>query len=219
MSDIYAFVSGPLVWIAFGVFLFGWLGKLAHQIVLAKNKDPEVLIYFDWKFAARSILMWLLPFKARSWRMDPVFTAATFIFHLCLLIVPIFLSAHVILLERAWGINYWTLSDSAADIMTIIVLVCCLFFAFRRWRNPTRRFVGRFQDWLVLVLVAIPFLTGFLAYHQIGPYQPLIILHVLAGEALLMALPFTRFAHVLLAVPMRGYIGSEFGGVRKAKDW
>jgi nitrate reductase gamma subunit len=219
MTDIYAFVSGPLVWVAFGVFLFGSLGKLAHQIALARRKDPEVLLYFDWRFALRSILAWLLPFKARSWRMDPSFTVATFLFHIFLLAAPIFLSAHVILLEQAWGVSYWTLSDWAADSMTLIVLACCLFFAVRRWRNPTRRFVGSFQDWLVLILVVLPFLTGFLAYHQIGPYLPLIILHVLTGEALLMALPFTRFAHVLLALPMRGYIGSEFGGVRKAKDW
>lgn len=219
MHTLYAFISGPLVWIAFLVLIGGTLGRIVEQVLVARRRDPEVLQYFDLKFALRSILIWLVPFLARSWRMNPALTAATFVFHILVLAVPIFLSAHVIIIKQAWGLEYWTLDDTLADILTLVVLTCCLFFGLRRLWDPTRRFVSSYQDWLVLVLVGLPFLTGFLAYHQIGPYSLMVILHILSGEALLMALPFTRFSHVLLALPMRGYIGSEFGKVRKAKDW
>ena len=75
------------------------------------------------------------------------------------------------------------------------------------------------MDWVVLALVFLPFFTGFLAYHQIGPYKFMIILHIISGEAMLAAIPFTRLSHMLFTPFARAYMGSEFGAVRKVKDW
>ena len=41
----------------------------------------------------------------------------------------------------------------------------------------------------------------------------------LVGEAVLVALPFTRLAPALLVPCTRAYMGSEFGGVRHVPDW
>jgi nitrate reductase gamma subunit len=67
--------------------------------------------------------------------------------------------------------------------------------------------------------VAAPFITGFLVYYQWFGYQTLLILHILSGEIMLVAIPFTRLSHMLFAPLTRAYMGSEFGGVRHAKDW
>lgn len=123
MHDIYAFVSGPLVWISVAVFLFGSLYRLLSMFFLAKKKDAVSLAYMDWKFSLRSILNWLIPFRALGWRKNPALTAVTFVFHLCLVAAPIFLSAHVIMVRESWGIGWWTLSDSTADAMTILVKI------------------------------------------------------------------------------------------------
>jgi hypothetical protein len=72
---------------------------------------------------------------------------------------------------------------------------------------------------MILFLVALPFLTGLLAYHQIFDYPTMIILHVLAAELLLVLIPFTWLSHLLLYPMVRGYMGSEFGAVRHVKDW
>jgi nitrate reductase gamma subunit len=61
--------------------------------------------------------------------------------------------------------------------------------------------------------------TGFWAYHQFPAYRLMFILHMLSGEFVLAAIPFTRLSHMLYAVFTRGYIGSEFGAVRHARDW
>ena len=45
------------------------------------------------------------------------------------------------------------------------------------------------------------------------------ILHILSGEVLLVAIPFTRLSHMLFAPLTRSYMGSEFGNVRNARDW
>jgi len=219
MHTWYTLATGPLAWLAFSIFVLGSVGKLVYMTMLARKKDPAVLTYLDWRFSLRSIISWLIPFRARSWRMNPVLTIVTFVFHILILVIPIFLSAHVLLWDQFWGLSFWTLNDSLADLLTILVLVICVYFAVRRFRDPNVRFVSTPRDWLILGLVALPFLTGFLAYHQIFDYQVMVVAHILAGEVLLASIPFTRLSHMVYALPMRAYIGSEFGAVRQSRDW
>jgi nitrate reductase gamma subunit len=219
MHSIYTFVTGPLVWVAFLVFIGGLAGKFVYLTSLAKNKDPYVFSYLSLKYALRSIFMWLIPFSTRSMRINPVMTIVTFAFHICLIITPIFLLAHVIMFEEAWGVSWWTLPDAVADVMTWVVLAGIVFFVVRRRIVPEARYVTGPKEFVILALVALPFLTGFLAYHQIFDYQTMIILHVLAGEAMLVAIPFTWLSHVMLYPMIRGYMGSEFGAERHVKDW
>jgi hypothetical protein len=71
----------------------------------------------------------------------------------------------------------------------------------------------------LLGMVVTPFLTGFVAYHQWFDYPLFLVLHILSGEILLMAIPFTRLSHMLFSPFTRAYMGSEFGNVRHARDW
>ena len=45
------------------------------------------------------------------------------------------------------------------------------------------------------------------------------IAHILSGEIMIAAIPFTRLIHMIFFPFTRGYIGSEFGGIRHARDW
>jgi nitrate reductase gamma subunit len=147
-------------------------------------------------------------------------TVVTFLFHFCLFVTPVFLSAHNILWLRAWYIKWWTLPEGLADFMTLIVMLCCVFFFLRRIIAREVRFVTYPSDFFILAIVFLPFFTGFIAYHQLFlPYKALIVIHILFGEIVLMAIPFTRLAHMLFSVFTRAYTGSEFGMVRHAKDW
>jgi len=57
----------------------------------------------------------------------------------------------------------------------------------------------------------LPFITGFLAAHNIGNYDFWVIVHVLCGEAMLIAVPFTKLSHFVLFFMSRGQIGMDFG--------
>lgn len=219
MHTIYDFVTGPLAWIAFAIFIMGSIFQLIKIFLLTRKKDPVVLQYFSLKYALRSILHWIIPYIALSWKKDPLLTAATFIFHICLILVPIFLGAHVLLWELSWEVTFWTLPNTVADIMTVLVVLACIFFALRRLSQPHVRFVTSSRDWIVLLIVALPFISGFLAYHQLFAYKSIIILHILSGELFLAAIPFTRLSHMFYAPLIRAYTGSEFGAVRQARDW
>ena len=216
---IYGFIAGPLMWLAFIVFLAGSVYRIGNMFFLINRREPFIYSYFSLPYALRSILHWIIPFGTTSWRMHPVTTVMTFAFHLCLLIAPVFVTAHLVMLNHAWNISWASLPALAADLMTLIVIFCCLFFLGRRIYRREVRYLTTPSDYALLALAAAPFITGFLAYHQAGDYRLWVILHMLSGQLMLMAVPFTRLSHMLFGVFTRAYTGSEFGAVRNARDW
>jgi nitrate reductase gamma subunit len=219
MHNVYNFVSGPLAWVAFIIFIGGSLYRLIQMIILVHKKEKFIYTYMSWKYSLRSILHWSTPFATENMRRHPFLTIVTFAFHFCLLATPVFLLAHVILVDESWNLSWWTLPDGAAEIMTLIVIAGCVFFLIRRLVRPEVQYVTSASDYLILAIVAAPFITGFLAYFQWFGYQILVILHIIAGEIMLVAIPFTRLSHMWFAPLTRAYMGSEFGGVRHARDW
>ncbi|MGB5424626.1 MAG: respiratory nitrate reductase subunit gamma, partial [Desulfobacterales bacterium] len=199
MREIYNFVSGPLAWLAFILFFGGCLYRLVRLFMLVKEKEPFIFTYMSWKYSLRSIFHWIIPFGTVNWRRHPVLTVVTFVFHIALVIAPIFLLAHVILLDEALNLSWWALPDAWVDVLTVVVIIGCVFFLVRRLTQPEVKFVTSASDFVILTIVAAPFITGFIAYHQWIDYPVMMILHVVAGEVLLVAMPFTRLSHMLLS--------------------
>ena len=219
MHSLYNFVSGPLVWLAFIIFIGGCLYRLITLIVLVHTKEKFIYSYMSWKYGLRSIVRWSTPFATENMRRHPVMTIVAYVFHICLILTPIFLLAHVTLVDESWDLSWWTLPDALAAIMTLMVIGACVFFLVRRLVNPEVQYVTSASDYILLAIVAAPFITGVLVYYQWFGYQTLLLLHILSGEIMLVAIPFTRLSHMLFAPLTRAYMGSEFGGVRHARDW
>lgn len=215
---MYDFVSGPLVWGAF--ILFG--GGLAYQFIRmlrTAKKDKVVYPYMSLKHGLRSLLHWLVPFASRNMRMRYETTIVTFAFHICLLLLPIFLTAHIVMFSFAWGPQWGTLSERTSDWLTVLVILAAFFFLARRWMLPEVRFVTDWSDYLLLAVAVAPFVTGFVAHHQWFNYETMVVIHMISGVVMLAAIPFTRLNHMLFFPFTRAYMGSEFGAVRNAKDW
>lgn len=219
MIEIYTFVSGPLAWFAWAVFIFGSIYRLVSMYNLAKAKDGSSLAYMSLRYGLRSIFRWLIPFSTMGWKSDPLMTVTTFVFHIGFLLVAVFLGAHVVVWDTAFGVSWWSLPDQYGDIVSFVVIAACAVFAVRRLMLPHVKSVTRGKDWFALLLVVLPFVTGVLAYHQVGPSLLMTTLHVLFGELLIALIPFTRLSHALFVVFTRAYMGSEFGGVRHVQDW
>ena len=215
---MYEFSRGPLVWIAFAVFIGGTIYRIV-KIYQDSKKERVVHPYMSLNHGVRSIVHWLVPFGSRNMRMRPMFTVMSFLFHICLLLTPIFLLGHVMLFEQSWGVSWWTLPDGLANVMTILVVIVVMVFALRRLAHPVVRFVTKTSDWVLLVIVAGPFITGLLAYYQIFDYRTVMIVHMWTGALWLMVIPFTRIVHMIFFPLTRAYMGSEFGYVRNARDW
>ncbi len=216
--DWYEIVRGPLAWVALLVFFLGTIYRIVSMLIEAR-KDKVVYPYMSLKYGLRSLMHWLIPFGSVNMRKRPVMTIVTFVFHICLVLTPILLLAHIILVYESWTIQWWSLPESVADVMSVLVVLACVFFLVRRIVSPEVQNVTYMSDYVLLAVVMLPFLTGFLAYHQLGPYRPMLILHILAGEIMLVAIPFTRLSHMFFFFFTRAYMGSEFGNVRNSRDW
>ena len=214
----YELVRGPLAWVALLVFILGSLYRIISPLVRGKRENT-LYPFRSVKDAARSILHGVIPFASTYMRKQPVFTIITFVFHICVVLLPIFLLGHIVLWYESWEILWWSIPDLLADMMTITVICSCLYFFVRRRMVAAVKEVTRLGDYILLIFILLPFLTGFLAYHQWGPYRPMLILHILSGEILLVTIPFTKMAHMVMFPFSRAYMGSEFGKVLKAREW
>jgi len=215
---MYEFARGPMVWIALLTFFFGCLYRIIW-IIRESKKDKVVHPYMNWKYSLRSIAHWIVPFGSRNMRLRPAFTVMSFLFHICLLLTPVFVLGHVLLWKESWGISWWTLPENLSNIMSIVVVLSVIVFALRRIADPTVRMVTSSSDFLLLLVVVAPFLTGIMAYYQLFDYRTAITIHMFTGALWLMIIPFTRIVHMLFFPFTRAYMGCEFGLVRHARDW
>ena len=216
--DIYELVRGPLAWVALIIFALGSMYRIGFLLYTGKKEtvlDPSR----SAANALRSILHGLIPFGSSDMRKQPMLTIISFIFHLCVVVLPIFLLAHIVLWYESWEIQWWSLPDLLADLMALAVILACIYFIARRLLIREVKQVTRPMDFGLLIIILLTFLTGFLAYHQWGPYRPMLILHIISSETLLVVLPFSKLGHMLSFAFSRAYMGSEFGKHLKAGDW
>ncbi len=219
MHTLYKIVSGPMMWVAFLLLIGGSMYRLWQLYRLLLKKEKSLLSYVSLKYSLRSVVRWLTPFGTRNMRLHPLITAVSFAFHICLLLVPVFLLSHIVLWEESWGVRWWALPGLWADIMTLIVPAACIYFAVRRIRRPEVRYVTSPADYLFLAAVGLPFISGFYCHQQWPGYQLMMFVHIISGQLLLAIIPFTRLAHMLVIWFTRSYMGSEFGAVRHARDY
>jgi nitrate reductase gamma subunit len=218
-NNIYTFLTGPALWFTFIFFVGGLLVRIGVLIRLSLKKDRIVYNHISLGWGLQSILQWLIPGGSASMRQQPVFTIVAFVFHLSLLIVPLFLSAHILLWEEAFNITLWSLPDALADGMTLVLIAAAIYLGARRRIRPEVRILTSLWDYFLLVMTTLPFITGFLAYHQWGPYEVLLILHILLSQILLILIPTTKLGHMILFFFTRAFIGFEMGGRRGARSW
>jgi len=215
---MYEFARGPLVWVAF-IALFGGLIVRFIWLLFAARREGVIYPYMRLKFGLRSLLHWVIPFGSRNMRLRPVFTVFSFLFHICLLVTPILAMGHIVLWNESWSISWWSLPEGLTQVMTFIVVISGILFVLRRLADPTVRLVTDWTDYLLLVIVIAPFITGLLAYYQIGGYRTIITIHMWSGAIWMAAIPFTRLVHMLFFPFTRAYMGCEFGFVRNSRDW
>jgi len=218
-AAMYAFLTGPALWITFIVFIGGLLFRITFLAGLSRERDTVFYNHADLNWGLKSIFHWLIPFNSRAMRRQPIFTIMVFVFHAALLGVPLFLEAHNILWDEAFGVSLWSMPDGLADGLTLACILSGLFLLLRRLARPEVRILTEPWDYALLVMTMLPFVTGFLAYRQWGPYETVLVLHILSGEILLILIPFSKLAHMVLFFFTRIFIGFELGGRRGARSW
>jgi nitrate reductase gamma subunit len=219
MNSLYQILTGPLLWITFIIFIGGMLARLVFLFYLSRKKDHVIYNHSSFSWGIKSIMHWMIPWASASMRNQPVFTFMVFSFHVNLLAVPLFLNAHNIMWDEAFGISLWSIPDTAADVMTFILIGSAIFLVIRRIRRAEVRILTSAWDYTLLILTTLPFITGLFAFHQWGPYETFLILHIVTAQILLILIPFTKLSHMILFFFTRAFIGFEMGRRRGARSW
>jgi nitrate reductase gamma subunit len=216
---MYAFLTGPALWMTFIIFIGGLIVRVGFLVGLSRERDRVVYNHANMSWGLRSIFHWLLPLGSVSIRQQPIFALVFYVFHVCLFAVPLFLNAHNLLWDESFGVSLWSMSDKLADILAMVVIGCGIFLFVRRLVRPEVRILTSAWDYTLILLTLAPFVTGVLAYHQWGPYEVMLILHVLFSEVLLIVIPFSKLGHIILFFFTRAFIGFEMGERRGARSW
>ncbi len=205
-------LTGPLLVVSLLVFVVG----MALRVVLYVRG-------LDWRLervaygpqmgrglpgALASIGAWLIPGGTQGWRKQPLMAIGFFLLHIGAILLPLFLVGHTVLLENAIGISLPSLPMGLADGLTIASIIGLGVLAVRRVIVPEARALTTCEDWLILVLTAVPFISGFLA--RFDPSDFWTIVHILSGEIFLILAPFTKLSHIVLFFMSRAQIGMDF---------
>ena len=196
--DIYGLVRGPLVWVALGVFVLGLVYQ-AWRFYSTTRKREVILPPASLLGGVELPKPLSLADVSNSFLgVHPVMAVVTTVFHLLIIILPIFVLGHNVLLEESTGFSLFVFPEIVADGLTLIVILGGVFFFLRRILVRRVRAITSLYDYIILAIVIAPFVTGYMATQQWLDYDTILILHILAGELMLMAIPFTKLKHGLL---------------------
>ncbi|GBC59712.1 hypothetical protein DENIS_0653 [Desulfonema ishimotonii] len=231
---MYDFLIGPMLAISLVVFLAGisyrirqfyalseevkidyeGLPQSIQKSVAARETNEYVRIN-----SARDILLkWKLRLKQTLLGKAPFFSAITIVFHTLLIVLPLVTVAHSILLDNYFSISLPTWSEPTVDTLTFVFILLFAFFFLRRIFVARVRSVTTYRDYIALFATGLPFITGYMAFHHMFDYQILLYTHIICGELMLIAIPFTKLAHMPFFVLSRFLIRNELtigSGTRK----
>jgi nitrate reductase gamma subunit len=196
------FGRGPLFRLCFALMVLGLLRILiltSLGIVEAYQRNPDKIV--PWKEIRNKTVAWLIPI-GRLWSQRPIYSFFSFLFHAAMIVTPLFLASHILLWKNAVGFGWPSLPQELANWLTLLVIVTALGLFFGRVLDARSRPVSRLQDYLWPLLIATPFVTGYIASNAvIGPrtYQQMMLVHIYAADLIMLMVPFTKIAHCVLA--------------------
>jgi len=200
MESWIEWARGPAFLFAFSFML---LGLMRHVVLTLWEVARAVYRAGDKSLPYRRIgivtLKWLFPVD--KWKNEFLFSLTSVLFHVAILIVPIFLVGHIALWTRALGVWWPAVPNQVADVLTILAIVTAVALVVQRAAARATRVLSRFQDYALPLLIAIPFASGFLVMHPgMNPfsYEAMLLVHVLSANLVLILVPITKLSHIVL---------------------
>jgi nitrate reductase gamma subunit len=196
------FARGPLLRASLLVMALGLLRVALLQAVelgFAWSRAGDQVV--AWSVVIKRGLRWLWPWRAVRDRDRAPYTGASVLFHIGVLLVPIFLAGHTAIWHRELGVPLPSLPAGVADTLTALTLVSLLWLLASRMTNRARRQLSRAQDWWLPILLLLCFAAGWLVAHpRFSPMDARLVylVHLLLAETILVLVPLSKLQHLVL---------------------
>ena len=161
--DFNSFVEGPFLWIVFLTFIAAIIVRLAFffYAIIKNGRHKDFRLFYSLADFSRLFL----PFH-KAITGKPFYTILRYLFHICLIVVPVWFIGHIALWEESRLEWTWSsLPDGWIDWMTLLVLGLAAYFLIRRIISKDLRMNSSVTDYCVIVITALPFLTGYFLTH------------------------------------------------------
>ncbi len=200
MEGLLEFAKGPLLGISLLVMVLGLGRHVLIQVHSLLAFRGDRMRHVRWKKILNDTLSWVLP--GRHLVPGTIFmSVASIAFHIGVILVPLFLADHIVLWEGFLGVSLPRLIPFWADLLTLVTITAGVALYGYRLLTRRTRDMSRLNDYLILGMVILPFVTGYLAAHpHINPFswQSVMLVHILSAEALFVVTPFSKLAHIVL---------------------
>lgn len=200
MEEWIDFAKGPLFALTFLIMILGLARLVVIQVYSLVTGKGRRLRNAPWRKIASEAASWVVPVR----HLIPgtkLFSVVSYLFHLGVLIVPLFLADHVALWERQFGVNLPEIGHGLADFLTLFTIACILILLGFRIFSRRLRSMSRQTDYALLIAILLPFASGYLAMHptyNLFPWEVMMLVHLLSAELLFVLIPFTKLAHIVL---------------------
>jgi len=194
------FAKGPLFAITFLVMILGLLRLVIIQVYNLIISKGRRLKNVPWKSILSDAVSWFLPIRHLI-KGTIIFSVFSFLFHIGVILVPVFLADHIVLWEAFLKLDLPSIGKGFADFMTLFTIGCLLVLLSMRIFVRRQRAMSKPADYFLLILILIPFISGYLASHPgSNPFswEAMILTHLLSAELLFVLIPFTKLAHIVL---------------------
>lgn len=140
-----------------------------------------------------------------------LYSYASFLFHIGILVVGLFLSNHMAILQANTGLAWITIAKPWLDALTLVGILSGGYLFLHRVYERNSRQLSRWPDYVLLLVILNLFISGYIAGQPWNPipYNSLMLFHTLNGLGLLAVIPFTKIAHCVLFPLIR--LSSEIG--------
>ena len=195
-----AVARGPLFYFVMAILILG-LGRLVFLALwgmaeaIHRAGDRRI----PYIQVLKETAAWLVPLRHLH-QTRPVYSYASFLLHIGLILGGLALQNHIDILYANTGLAWPALPRLALDAVTVLAIIAGVYLLLHRLYRRSARALSRPMDYVLLLLILNLLTSGYVAGQSWNPiaYNSLMLFHVLNGLVLLGLIPFTKIAHCVL---------------------
>ncbi len=210
-TELLTWVRGPGFQIATVIFTLGIALRLAEILMLGRKANLAEAKGSAMSSGLRTVFSRTVP-DASTFKRSAFTVTTGYIFHIGLFVVIFLFAPHILFFKDLLNISWPALPSTVIDATAVVTIITLIAVLAHRQKDPVKRFLSNFDDYLGWFVTILPLVTGYIAFHRVGmPAPTLIAIHIISVQLLMIVFPFTKLMHAFTIFLARWYNGAISG--------